>query len=159
MKKVLFGIAVGLLPLCTAHPAISQSLDQQFRNEQSLINTVNSLCAGRYQNAQYKINPKMGPDGYLKRDRFFVTKENEVLWLDYYKGFDGNYKCDTKTHNKGQCNGRYIIGRQLYGPVTIKSSPNPVTTCLLKKEGSEIVLYTKYHWERGVNRYVLYVPR
>jgi len=159
VKKVLFTIAVGVLPLVST-PAISQSLDQQFRNEQSAINTVNSLCVGRYQNAQYKYNPKRDPNGYSKSKRYFITKENEVLQIDYWQDlrFDENYKCETTTDNEGQCNGRYIIGKQLYGPVTVDSMPNPVTTCLLKKEGSEIVLYTKYHWERGVNRYVLYVP-
>ena len=150
MKKVLFGIAVGLLPLCIAQPAISQSLDQQFKNNQSVSEKLKSLCPTRWKNAQYKMYGMDGRAWSSNAVRLFVTKENEVLWVENYNG------CNTRTHKDftfsgvGKCYGPYIIGRQLSGPDNV--------TCLLKKEGREIVLYRKSP-RIAVNREVLYTLR
>ena len=133
MKKVLFAIAVGVLPLVSAHPAISQSLDQQFRNEQSVRDNLNSLCPTRWKNAQYQLAGSVwSADEYA---RFLLTKNNTLLRLDLYP----SGKCETSNARISCTNAKpknpTIVGKTVYA--------KGGQTCLLKVEGDDIFDYLK----------------
>lgn len=131
MKKVLFAIAVGVLPLVSAHPAISQSLDQQFNNEQSTRDNLNSLCPTRWKNAQYQLAGSVwSADEYA---RYLLTEDNKLLRLDLYP----SGKCKTSNARMACKDGRTptYVGKTV--------SFNNGISCLLKVEGDNIFDYHK----------------